>query len=245
MGHISELWRYPVKSLGGEQLDELVLDSRGVVGDRWWAVRNADGKVASGKTTSRFARVPHLLTMSSFIDDAGVVWARSADGRSERAGDPAAASLVSEVAGEPVTLAQESDVSHFDDMPVHLVTDASLRWLGAQHPEAEISVRRARPNLLVNLAADVPAGRGEDSRGEVSLPEEKWCGAELSVGSVRLRVDRPTLRCVMTTMAQPGLAFVPGILKTLEQLNGSRFGVYAEILEVGTVRVGDEVRIVE
>jgi uncharacterized protein YcbX len=256
VGHVAELWRYPVKSLGGEQVNELELDSRGVVGDRWWAVRNAQGTVASGKTTSRFARVPNLLTMSSYLDGHGVVWARSVDGRSARVSDPAASLLVSEVAGEPVTLAEESDMSHFDDMPVHMVTSASLQWLARQQPGADISSRRVRPNIVINVAKALTGGVATHASGAVAsadragadragadaqLPEEGWCGAQLRIGTARFRVDRATLRCVMTTMAQPGLAFVPRILKTLEELNGSRLGVYAEVLEVGTVSLGDEV----
>ena len=50
------LRRYPVKSLAGESLDSVVVDARGLVADRAWAVRDPDGKLGSGKSTTTLSR---------------------------------------------------------------------------------------------------------------------------------------------------------------------------------------------
>ncbi|WP_204037573.1 MOSC N-terminal beta barrel domain-containing protein, partial [Actinoplanes utahensis] len=55
---ITEIRRYPVKSMLGEQIPAAVLGARGLTGDRLWAVRDADGKFGSGKNTRRFRRIP-------------------------------------------------------------------------------------------------------------------------------------------------------------------------------------------
>ena len=58
---VAELWRYPVKSLLGEQLQEVQVEERGVVGDRLYAVTDRRGKLGSGKTSRRFRRLEGLF----------------------------------------------------------------------------------------------------------------------------------------------------------------------------------------
>ncbi|WP_223836253.1 MOSC N-terminal beta barrel domain-containing protein [Streptomyces venezuelae] len=65
MGVIERLWRYPVKSTGGERLQRVEVDERGLAGDRLFAVRDADGRFGSGKNTRRFRRMDGLLHLSS------------------------------------------------------------------------------------------------------------------------------------------------------------------------------------
>jgi len=88
IGWVAELWRYPVKSLGGERLACATLEPRGLTGDRLWAVRGEDGRIGSGKTTRRFRRMPHLLSLTARTDTDGVVWIGFPDGRRGRADDP-------------------------------------------------------------------------------------------------------------------------------------------------------------
>lgn len=125
-GKVAELWRYPVKSLGGQQLTQAACGVRGIEGDRRWAVRGADGKLGSGKTTRRFRRMPGLLSMSSFLDGNDRVWVRFPGGDTGRVDDPATSTAVGTVVDEDVVLVEETTVSHFDDAPLHLLSSASL-----------------------------------------------------------------------------------------------------------------------
>ena len=59
VGTVSRLWRYPVKSMLGEECRELAVEARGVAGDRLYALRDAEGKLGSGKNTRRFR--PNLV----------------------------------------------------------------------------------------------------------------------------------------------------------------------------------------
>jgi uncharacterized protein YcbX len=230
VGRVAELWRYPVKSMGGQQLTGLRCGSRGIDGDRWWAVRGADGKLGSGKTTRRFRRMPGLLSMTAFADDHGVTWVRFPDGESRRIDAPMTAALVGAVVGEEVTLVEEAEMSHFDDAPLHLVSSASLRWLEARRPFDQVDRRRFRPNLVVEC-------EGAD------LVEQGWLGRQLQVGDVTLAIEGLTERCVMTTLAQDDLGFAPAILGDLHKTNESRLGVYASVVREGTIRLEDDVAI--
>lgn len=225
---VDALFRYPVKSMRGESLPAVTVDARGVVGDRWHAVLDPDGKLGSGKSTNRFRRMEGLLLCSArYAGERALV--RLPDGRELPALDPPAAAALSDLVGRPVTVGTERAVRHLDGPAVHLLSTAALRWLAGVLPDAGIDAARFRPNMLL----DVPgAGR----------PELSWVGREIDVGEVRLAITGPTPRCVMVGMVQPRLPEDRRVLRTLAAAAGGNFGVSAEVVRPGTVRIGDSVR---
>ncbi|KAA2266040.1 MOSC domain-containing protein [Solihabitans fulvus] len=227
-GTVRTCVRYPVKSLLGEEVDRVEVDQRGVVADRWWALRTPEGRFGSGKSTRRFVRLPKLLEMSSRLSNGGAVL-RLPDGREFDVADPELSPPLSEVVGQPVAVARESDVWHMDGGAVHLVTTASLRWWSEVVGEP-VSWRRCRPNFVVDLP-------GEDRL------EDRWVGRMLAVGDAVLEVDETTERCVMIGHGQGALPAVPGLLKSLAGM-ALTFGVYARVLRPGLVSVGDQVALV-
>jgi uncharacterized protein YcbX len=227
---VSALWRYPVKSMLGEAMAALTVDARGVVGDRRFAVRTGAGKFGSGKTTRRFERVDGLLAFGAAYEDAALR-VRFPDGRVVRGDAPEVHRALSAVLGQPVELVCEAAVSHMDAGPVHLVTEASLRWLSVRLPGAVVDARRLRPNLVLDVGGAGPV-------------EDAWLGRDLLVGDeVRLRVVGRTERCIMVGLEQDGLPADPSILRGLAEANGACLGVYAAVVEPGTLRVGDTVRL--
>lgn len=229
VGRLAGIRRYPVKSLTGEVLDRAEVDARGLVGDRLWSVRDPDGKLGSGKSSRRFRKMDGLLRLCAHYDgDVPVV--ELADGRLVRGDDPTVHDALSDHVGRPVTLGREDEVSHFDDGPVHLVTTASLAALGRSHGH-EPDVRRFRPNLLV------------DTGGSTGFVEHDWIGRRLSLGGVVLAVVAPMPRCVMVTQAQRDLPPDADLLRTVTEANEAELGVLAEVVDTGTVSVGDSVRL--
>ena len=228
---VAALWRYPVKSMLGERCQSLALTARGVEGDRLYAIRDADGKFGSGKSTRRFRRIEGLFTFHAVYDgDVPVI--AFPDGRRLRGDDGSVHGALSAALGQPVTLAREAAISHMDAGPVHLLTTASLAWLRSLLPAARLDERRFRPNVLV----DVPGA---------SPIEREWLGRTVAVGDeVRLVVHDMTERCVMVSLAQSELPGDPAILRTLAQDAGLAFGVYADVVAPGRISVGDRVTVV-
>lgn len=109
IGRISEIWRYPVKSLGGERVAEARLEPRGIADDRCWAVRDdISGEIVGGK------KIPGLMMLSARYVNApperfGVAVGTPVaidfpDGRSLRSDDPYASALLSMHLGRRVSL---------------------------------------------------------------------------------------------------------------------------------------------
>jgi uncharacterized protein YcbX len=228
-GVVLTLWRYPVKSMLGERCERLALDARGVEGDRLYAIRDAGGKFGSGKSTRRFRRIDGLFAFSA-VHERGVPVITFPDGHRLRGDDPAIHGALSTTLGQPVTLAREGAISHLDAGPVHLLTTASLAWLGDRLPETRLDERRFRPNVLI----DAPDAR---------LLEREWIGRTLALGAVRLAVREPAERCVMVDVAQSELPEDSRVLRMLAQAAGSDFGVYADVLVPGRIGVGDELAV--
>lgn len=225
-GVVSALWRYPVKSMLGEECAEVELDTRGVRGDRRFAVRGDDGRLGSGKNSRRHRHVEGLFTFRSRYEGE---WPEITfpDGRRMRADDAGIDAALSAALRMPVTLAPEEGISHFDSGPIHLVSSASLDWLRSRLPGSRIDERRFRPNILIGAAES----------------ERSWIGRTLQIGEVRLRVTDPTERCGMTTFAQSDLPFDPKILRSIAQEADQLFGVYAEVVRPGRISRGDPVTI--
>ena len=233
VGRVAALSRYPVKSLGGEELDRLGLDRRGVVGDRLWCVRDADGKLGSAKSTRRFRRMPGLLELAAtYVDEVPVL--RFPDGRTVRGDDEAVHDLLTAYVGRPVTLAREEAVSHFDEGPVHLVTTASL----ATAADAPVDGRRTRANVVVDSGLLAP------DAGDRPPSEVEWPGRRLRLGATaELLVTAPMPRCAMLGAAQDGLPPDRELLATVIDRADGELGLVADVLVPGEVALGDEVRL--
>jgi uncharacterized protein len=134
--HVSEIWRYPVKSLKGERLKETEITPLGIPGDRQIAViRTINGRFLTSRSR------PMLLGLQGSINPEGVPTINGHPWSSDEA-----LQLVREAAGEPVTLRQIPAPQAFDILPLLVATDGAARYLNIDH-------RRLRPNILL---ADVP-----------------------------------------------------------------------------------------
>lgn len=218
---ISELWRYPVKSMLGEKCQNLELEARGVKGDRLYAIRDADGKFGSGKNTRRFRKIDGLATFTATLveDQPSIVFP---DGATMCDGDQGIDDALSSALGQAVTLAREASVSHLDAGPVHILTTSSLAWLKRKLPGCGIDARRFRPNIVV----DVPGEK---------LVERVWLGKIVTIGDVTLKVQDQTERCGMVAFQQADLEFEPRILRTITQQADLQFGVYADVIDPGRI----------
>ena len=264
LGTVVGLWRYPVKSMMGEELNAATFTERGLFGDRAFALLDpATGKVVSAKNPRR--------------------WGRMFDFRASFAAPPQAGSPLPPVR---ITLPDGTDLrSDHDDIGMaasqafghHLefVTTAPERpSLEEYWPDVEGLAYRetvtdeamphdtffdASPVLILTTATldrlreAYPQGRfevrrfrpnvvvGTDRRGFV---ENDWVGCTVHLGDkVAVRVDKPCGRCVMTTLPQGDLPQDYGILKAAAKHNAANAGVYASVVRGGTVRRGDPVRI--
>jgi uncharacterized protein YcbX len=238
MGSVRSLWRYPVKSMLGEELDSCEVGERGLAGDRAYALVDAsDGKIASAKNPRKWAKLfecraesiesprairitlPDGSTVSADDSDAAATLSRLLGRRAElqttAPGDPVLEEFWLEGSpdGRPVTdepIAQGSPPgTFFDYAVVHVVTTATLARLSELYPQGRFDPRRFRPNVLVDVGSE-----------ETGFVENGWIGRTLAIGdSVRLAVTDPCPRCVMTTLAQEDLPADPGILRTAARHN--------------------------
>lgn len=228
-GRVASLHRYPVKSLTGEQVEQLDCDARGFAGDRLWSVRTSVDKIGSGKTTRRFAAVHGLLQVRARVDGERVELVLP-DGRRCDVGAPEAAAWLSEHAGQPLTLARETTVSHFDDGPVSLLGLASVDALSADTGSA-VDAARFRANIVV--------------AGTQPMAEDQLVGRRLAVGGAVLEISMRSTRCVMIDMATADLPVQHGNLLAVGRLNETCLGVIARVVQPGRVRVGDALRLTD
>lgn len=214
--HVSELWRYPVKSMRGERLGVAELRTDGVVGDRLVHVRESSGRVA----TSRFR--PGLLGLAGMLGSDGeplvdgVPW--SAPEALERV------RAVTEPGAELVRFAGADVGQRFDVLPLTVLTESVARAVGYDH-------RRFRPNVLIAEAPD-----------EAEL---EWAGYGLRIGEALIGVRNRRSRCVMTTFDPDTLEQDPTVLLRVVRSFDGRVALDCWVAEPGTVRVGDPVEVVE
>jgi uncharacterized protein len=222
---VREIRRYPVKSMAGESLEAVEVDARGLSGDRWYAVVDGDGKLASGKHSTRFRRRDAVFEHVARTTEAGVrVTGR---GGQWTVGDAALDTALSEAMGDPVRVLAEAGTPHQDQGEVSLVGTASLDWC-REHLGVDADRRRIRPNLVVDTSEP--------------FVEETWTGL-VAVGSTRLRFDQRIVRCRMIDIAQEGLPPEGGWLQALTDTRDLCLGIHLDIVEPGTIRLGDEVRL--
>ncbi|HEX4868847.1 MAG TPA: MOSC N-terminal beta barrel domain-containing protein [Acidimicrobiales bacterium] len=246
VGTVAQLWRYPVKSFQGEQVERLDLAPGGAVGDRVWAVVDPQArKVLSGK------RYADLLLASARTEGDGVVLTLP-DGSEHAAEDPRVHDALSAWLGREVRLERPSadevlpmemhtgmsdESTALFDWPgppgtwvdladAHWLTTSSLRAAATHYPDGEWDVRRFRPTALIDTPGD-------------GFTEDGWSSLEL--GTVASEVLMPTPRCSMPSRAQPGLGRDLAIGTSIRDGHDNNLGLYASVSRGGSIAVGDSV----
>ncbi len=268
VGSAISLWRYPVKSMMGEELNASEVTPSGLLGDRAYAlVDNSDGKIASAKNPRKWpqlfsyraelADVPRkdekVPPVRIALPDGTVVHSRQHDLHKILSN-----ALKRDVELQPASpdLRKSTVEEYWLDMEGFGYRDTVTDFV---MPEGSF-FDGAFVHLLTTATIDrlrmlYPEGRFEVRRfrpnivvetpnGEKDFVENAWVGRTLAIGdSVRLGITGTCPRCVMTTLAQGDLPKDPGILRTAAQHNRAGVGVYASVLQSGKIYRGDSIRL--
>ncbi len=267
-GTVVGLWRYPVKSMMGEELNATEVTQRGVVGDRHFAVVDpATGKVAGAKNPRKWGNFFDFRAAYSEPPKPGAplpaVRVTLPDGSAVMSDQADLPEVLSGALGREVALAEargneESSRAeeYWPDMPGLDYRDTVTDWELPAGTFFDLAIMHLLTSATIDHLRELyPTGRFEvrrfrpnvvvstkpDAHGFV---ENDWIERTVAIGEeVRLRVTGGCPRCVMITLPQGDLPRDPGILRAAAQHNEANVGVYADVIAGGTIRRGDPVTL--
>jgi hypothetical protein len=270
VGSIVALWRYPVKSMMGEELNAAEVTRRGLVGDRQFAVIDAStGKVAGAKNPKKWGNFFDFRAVYVEPPQRGsklpAVRLTLPDGTVVTSDQPDLTEILSSALGREVAFAEargngESSGAqaeeYWPDMEGLDHRDTVTEWELPVGTFFDLAVVHLLTTATIDhLRALYPEGRfevrrfrpnivvstGPDAQGFV---ENDWIDRTIAIGDeVRLRITGPCPRCVMITLPQGDLPKDAGILRTAAQHNQANVGVYADVVAGGAIRRGDPVTL--
>jgi hypothetical protein len=265
VGILSEIWRYPVKSMLGEQLHELAISVRGGMGDRVWALRDLEStRIASAKKYSRLLEFRASYECLPSNECPGRVRIEFPDGRAFDAEEAGVSEAISAVIGKPLRLERAQPerrektgidpATVFGDVPVgelkpewtpqtmpdyFELLQGTFFEVAALHVLASGSVqhlRQLQPVAVIDQRRFRPNFYIETGAEWTGFVEDAWLGGTLSVGAT-LRIDdmQPALGCVTTTLTQGDLPRDLGVLRTSAKHHGGCVGVFGAVQAPGGV----------
>ncbi|MBI3327124.1 MAG: MOSC domain-containing protein [Nitrospinae bacterium] len=266
LGSAVSLWRYPVKSMLGEEVNAADVTDRGLLGDRAYALIDpSNGKVASAKNPRKWGGL--FAFRAAYVEPPRTgeklppVRITLPDGIILSSEQPDLNHILSTVLSREVTLSSPAPRTpileeYWPDMEglAHRETITDEAMPPETFFDAAV-IHVLTMATLDRLRELYPQGRFEVRRfrpnivvepasGESDFVEDAWVGHTLAIGDqVRLSITGPCPRCVMTTLPQGDLPQDPGILRTAAQHNQVNVGVYAAVLRGGTIRRGDPVKL--
>jgi uncharacterized protein len=266
VGSVLSVWRYPVKSMLGEEVRSSFVTERGLLGDRAYALMDrATGKVVSAKNPRKWptlfkfkAALMERIDMRERIPPVMITLPNGTRVNSEQRDVDRVLSnaldsdvlLKSQVPERPQLEEYWPDVENLPHRDA--VTEEEMPPDGFFDGEV---IHLLTTATLDKLNSIYPEGRFDPLRFRPNLVvvpaptqsgfvENSWIGRTIAIGEqVRLNIIRPTSRCVMTTLAQSDLPKDLGILRTAVQANNASVGVYATIAHGGFIRRDDPVTI--
>ncbi len=264
-GMVVSLWRYPVKSMLGEELNSSYVTERGLIGDRAYAlIDQKTGKVASAKNPKKWGKLFDFRSV--FIDPPQVVEnippvrITFPDGTHIFSDQDNIDYTLSKVLDQDVrlmraSLERPSYEEYWPDIDGlaqrEKVTDETMPSqtffdLAVIHLLTTSTINRLRelyPEGRFEVRRFRPNIVMESASGEKDFIENLWMGKKIMIGEdIVLRVTGSCTRCVMTTLPQGDLPKDLGILHTIARYNKVNAGVYASVQRGGTIRRGDLVR---
>jgi len=256
VGKVESLWRYPVKSMRGEELDEMFAGYAGVYGDRLFAFTSSASPKGFPFFTGREQRQmiryrPRFRNTNKAVrpvnlsdaekHSATPLYADSEDlmidvetpeGETLAIDDPALIdNLRANIDENHQLRLRRSDKAMTDCRPLSIFAVQSAKKIG-EETGVNVDKRRFRANVYVDLTnAD-------------GFAEDAFVGKTLRIGSkVVVSVLERDPRCMMITLDPDTAEKSPAILKAVAQAHEGMAGVYGAVLAEGMIRKGDSVEL--
>jgi uncharacterized protein YcbX len=234
IGHVEAIFRYPVKSMAGERLEEANLGWYGLDGDRRLAFRRTDDR--SGMPWLTASKLPELLLFAPHRREDGAkgdlpTYIRTPDGEEMPVFGEDLATEVGRRYGAPVQMMQ---LRHgiFDEACISVIALDTVREIGrlaGHRPD----VRRFRPNIVVR------------SLRSGAFQEDGWLGGVLSFGdgdgAPAITVTMRDIRCSMVNLDPDTASPAPEVLKAVVRVNQNNAGIYGAVTRIGRLFVGQTI----
>ena len=260
VGTVQSLWRYPVKSMHGEEMPEVFMGFSGIYGDRCYAFKNSAARKGfpylsatvqqqmlryrpQFRYTERAVKPPNLIEAMSIAPGVTPANAEPDDlmldvitpsGAVVAVDDPALIEMLVEgLRGENHLTLVRSDRALTDCRPVSLISLQTVRQVGAELG-IPIDKRRFRANAYLDLASDY------------GFAEDELVGRRLRIGSsAEIMVLERDPRCKMISLDPSTGEHNPEVLRKVAQAHGAFAGVYCAVLVEGILTKGDSMEVVD
>ncbi|MBA3644988.1 MAG: MOSC domain-containing protein [Gemmatimonadaceae bacterium] len=235
IGEVEAIFRYPIKSMGGERVESAEVGWHGLEGDRRLALRRT--KAQNGFPWLTATKMPELLLFSPLRHPDGAdgelpARVRTPEGNEFAVFSEELAADVENRHSEPVEM---THLRHgiFDDACISVITSDTIREVG-RLAGLQLDVRRFRPNILIRLS--------ETS----TFAENDWLGGQLSFGDAsgpRVSLTMLDDRCAMVNYDPHSARAAPDVLKSIVRANDNKAGIYGSVVRTGRVEVGQSIRL--
>jgi len=235
IGQVEGLFRYPVKSMGGERLEVADLGWHGLAGDRRLAFQRMDDR--SGMPWLTASRLPDLLLCAPRPRDDGELptHVRMPDGRELAVFGEELAAEIGRRCGSPVQM-MHLNRGIFDETPISVIATDTVHEIG-RLAGLSTDVRRFRPNVLVRLVRPGP------------FQEDEWVGGVLAFGeggdAPAVAVTMRDIRCSMVNFDPDSARPAPEMLKAVVRTHENTAGIYGTVTRIGRLAVGQTIRFAE
>jgi uncharacterized protein YcbX len=231
IGHIEALFRYPVKSMGGERLESAELGWYGFEGDRRLALRRIDER--GGMPWLTASKLPEMILFAPYRrEDSGPgdlpTHVRTPGGEEMPVFGEELATEVGRRFGGPVQMMQ---LNHgiFDESCLSVIATDTVSEIGRLAGRS-LDARRFRPNVLVRLRRPVP------------FQEDEWVGGVLSFGegddAPAVAVTMRDVRCSMVCLDPDTASSAPEVMRTVVHEHQNTAGIYGTVTRTGRLAVG-------
>jgi MOSC domain-containing protein len=234
IGYVEAIFRYPVKSMGGERLEAASLGWHGLEGDRRLAFRRLDDRGGFPWLTA--SKLPDLLLFAPQRRQDGAqgdlpTHIRTPDGEEMPIFGEDLATEVGRRYGSPVQMMHLKN-GIFDDATISVIASDTVHEIGRLSGRS-LDVRRFRPNVVVRLLRSLP------------FQEDEWVGSVLSFGegddAPAITATMRDLRCSMVNLDPDSASPAPEVMKAIVRANQNNAGVYGAVTRVGRVAVGQPI----
>ncbi len=263
---VVSIWRYPVKSMMGEEMNACDVTLKGLLGDRAYAlVDGSTGVLANAKNPKKWSNMfdyrasfveppvdPEQMTNVRITFPDGSMGISSEEDLNERL-STSFNRPVSPVTPSSKEVQFEEYIPDLDVMknkdsvvtcptPQGTFFDAAMVHILTTATINQLRSLTPKSRIEVrrfrpNIVVDVPESEG--------FVENEWIGKRIRVGEeMILEIEQPTVRCVMTTLPQGDLPRDTNVLSTAVKQNSGAIGVYAKVIQGGRVRSGDTIEFV-